>query len=42
MPYIDTWRSTLKTHLAEFAPLAKDHPNLDKIHSLIGSNCYYV
>ncbi|MFZ4816204.1 MAG: hypothetical protein ACOYL5_16845 [Phototrophicaceae bacterium] len=37
MSYIDTWRGRLKDDLNQFAPLAKDRPHLDPIHSLIGA-----
>ena len=38
MTTLETWRAQLKTHLTEFAPLAKDRPHIDKIHSLIGTS----
>ncbi|GAB1420374.1 hypothetical protein MASR2M15_04700 [Anaerolineales bacterium] len=34
MTYLDTWRTNLKTHLAEFAPLAKEDPSINLIYGL--------
>lgn len=34
MTYLDTWRTNLKTHLAEFAPLAKEDRSINLIYGI--------